>query len=211
MWSLYGGTNPPTTKEKIMAAQIEFTATEADGTVHTRTSGTMPYVAFAGGTWHKSYAAAVKASTDRYHAAGTKVIAVVPTKIVGKLGDWTPQLDGWGDIPASAFTALVEAKLPAMAQKIESPVTGASILAGAVAAAKETPAQARARQRAAKKAREAAALVVEVAQAATVDAPILKKGQKLVDGKPVWKNSGEAHNAYRRARRAQLAAAKAAK
>lgn len=95
-----------------MAAKIEFTA-QVPGTEDapiTRSSGTMPYVAYAGGTWHKSFASAHKAATDRYHAPGTKVYPVLPTKITGKLGDWTPEVDGWGDIPASAFTELVAAK-----------------------------------------------------------------------------------------------------
>ena len=91
-------------------AKIEFTAVTPEGETVTRTTGTMPYVAYAGGTWHKTFASAHKAATDRYHAPGTKVVPVLPTAIIGKLGDWTPEVDGWGDIPASAFTELVANK-----------------------------------------------------------------------------------------------------
>lgn len=100
-----------------MAAQIEFTAALPDGTTVTRTSGTMPYVAITYGSqiqWHKTMAAAMKAAVSRAQTyrtgAPAKVIPVTPTAIKGKLGTWTPHIDGWGDIPASAFTALVEAK-----------------------------------------------------------------------------------------------------
>lgn len=93
-----------------MSAQIEFSATLPDGRVVTRTSGTMPYVATVGGvTWHKTFAAAYKSAASPRGAYGP-VIPVIPTKIKGKLGDWTPHIDGWGDIPASAFTELVAAK-----------------------------------------------------------------------------------------------------
>lgn len=110
-----------------MAATVTFTATipaergsdykdSAQG-VTTRTSGTMPYVAVVFGdseTWHKSFAAAHKAATSRQHTWRTgkpgTVVPCYPTKINGKLGDWTPEVDGWGDIPASAFTELVAAK-----------------------------------------------------------------------------------------------------
>lgn len=35
---------------------------------------------------------------------------VTPTAIKGKLGEWMPDIDGWGEIPASAFAELVAAK-----------------------------------------------------------------------------------------------------
>lgn len=111
-----------------MAAKIEFTATH-DGTTETRTSGTMPYVAAVFGvgvTWHKSIAAAHKAAKSGQHIhnnpAGGVVVPAIPTAIVGKLGDWTPEVDGWGDIPASAFTELVAAKKAGNGKKASAPV-----------------------------------------------------------------------------------------
>ncbi|APQ42353.1 hypothetical protein PBI_RICH_95 [Mycobacterium phage Rich] len=96
-----------------MAAKIEFTA-QIPGTEDapvTRTSGTMPYVATVDGvTWHKSFASAYKAAQGRQFGPGATVYPVLPTAIKGKLGDWTPEIDGWGEIPASAFTELVAAK-----------------------------------------------------------------------------------------------------
>lgn len=78
----------------------------------TRSSGTMPYVAYTGGTWHKSFAAAFKASTDRYHG-GTTVYPVVPVKFNGKPSDRWPETvtEGWGDIPAATMRALLADKL----------------------------------------------------------------------------------------------------
>lgn len=99
-----------------MSATITFTAT-LNGETFERTSGTMPYVAVSVGSqvqWHKSFAAAHKAAVSRTQTYSTgvpaEVIPALPTKINGKLGDWTPEVDGWGDIPASAFTELVAAK-----------------------------------------------------------------------------------------------------
>lgn len=98
-------------------ATITFTATEADGTEHTRTSGTMPYVAISVGSqviWHKSFAAAYKAASSRQQTWRTgkvaEVIPAYPTKINGKI-DADTFAEGWGDIPASAFEALVAEKL----------------------------------------------------------------------------------------------------
>ena len=98
-------------------ATITFTATEADGTEHTRTSGTMPYVAISVGSqviWHKSFAAAYKAAASRQQTWRTgkvaEVIPAYPTKINGKI-DADTFAEGWGDIPASAFEALVAEKL----------------------------------------------------------------------------------------------------
>jgi hypothetical protein len=95
-------------------ATVTFVAqvpgTEADPI--TRSSGTMPYVAYTGGTWHKSFAAAYKASTDRYHG-GTPVYPVVPVKFNGKPSDRWPETvtEGWGDIPAATMRALLADKL----------------------------------------------------------------------------------------------------
>lgn len=203
-----------------MAAQIEFTATLPDGTTETRTTGTMPYIAasiivLGDGSatvysWHKTADAAHKAARTGYTAKvaanrGGKaaVVPVVPTAIKGKLGTWEPHVKGWGDIPAEAFTDLVAAKaapkseaLPvAVAKNLQfliQPYPGA---AEDIETARKAKAAAdRRRQRAAKKAREAAAAKTN-------------KNQVVRDGKLVWRNSGEAHNAYRRARRAALKAA----
>lgn len=107
-----------------MSATVTFTA-EHNGQTYTRTSGTMPYVAITVGSqvqWHKSFAAAHKAATSRTQTYATgvpaEVVPVVPTAIQGKLGDWHPEVDGWGDIPAAAFAELVAAKAaPAPAAK----------------------------------------------------------------------------------------------
>ncbi|AGT14004.1 hypothetical protein PHELEMICH_90 [Mycobacterium phage Phelemich] len=99
-----------------MAAKIEFTAVH-EGHTYTRTSGTMPYVAITVGSqvqWHKTMASAAKASTSREQTYSTGVPATIvpvkPTAIKGKLGEWMPDIDGWGEIPASAFAELVAAK-----------------------------------------------------------------------------------------------------
>lgn len=122
-----------------MAATVTFTATH-EGRTCTRTSGTMAYVAVTLGSqeqWHKSFAAAHKAAVSRTQTYRTGKPAVVvpcyPTAINGKMGDWTPETDGWGDIPASAFTELVAAKQapkakaapkaqPTLAEKIEEKI-----------------------------------------------------------------------------------------
>lgn len=100
-----------------MSAKIEFTAVEADGTTHTRTSGTMPYVAVTVGSqvqWHKSLASAEQAAVSKGQTYRTGVPATIvpatPTAIKGKLGDWTPHIDGWGEIAPEAFAELVAAK-----------------------------------------------------------------------------------------------------
>ncbi|AYD82085.1 hypothetical protein I5G60_gp93 [Mycobacterium phage Saguaro] len=97
-------------------ATVTFTATH-NGETFTRTSGTMPYVAVTVGSqvqWHKSFAAAHKAAVSRVQTYSTgvpaDVVPVTPTAINGNLGDWTPEVDGWGDIPAEAFAELVAAK-----------------------------------------------------------------------------------------------------
>ena len=148
-----------------MAVNIEFTATAQDGTKATRISPSMPYVAalmvqgedghWGAYSWHKSFAAAHKAANGAHPARVypvREVVPVVPTAIKGKVTE-AMFADGWGDIPASAFTELVAAKLAAQAPAAPSAKDG-----------KETPAQARARQRAAKKAREAAAAEAPVAK-----------------------------------------------
>lgn len=99
-------------------ATVTFTAiVPATGEAFSRTSGTMAYVAISVGSqviWHKSFAAAHKAATSRQQTYRTgvpaTVIPAVPTALNGKV---TAEMfaDGWGDIPASAFTELVEAKL----------------------------------------------------------------------------------------------------
>ncbi len=110
-------------------ATITFTATH-EGETYTRTSGTMPYVAITVGSqvqWHKSFAAAHKAAVSRtqtyYTNRPAAVVPCAPTAINGKLGDWTPEVDGWGDIPASAFAELVAAKNAPKAISAEAPVT----------------------------------------------------------------------------------------
>jgi len=109
-----------------MAAIVTFTATTAQGTTETRSSGTMPYVAAsvlvdADGnqtvySWHKTVAAAHTAArngltsrvaTHRGLTAG--VIPVVPTAIKGKVTE-AMFAEGWGDIPADVMLALVAAK-----------------------------------------------------------------------------------------------------
>ena len=192
-----------------MSATVTFIA-EHDGQTYTRTSGTMPYVAITVGSqvqWHKSFAAAHKAATSRTQTYATgvpaEVVPVAVSSIQGKLGDWHPEVDGWGDIPAAAFAALVAAKAaPAPAAK-----------AVKVNSRGETPAQARARQRAAKKAREAgeqpAPAAEDAAIQAEMDAQAAKRAKAApapemalvrVEGKPqarldtisgklVWRNS----------------------
>lgn len=99
-------------------ATVTFTAIDpATGEAFTRTSGTMPYVAITIGSqviWHKSFAAAYKATTSRQQTYRTGVPAVVvpavPTAINGKITAET-FAEGWGDIPAAAFADLVAAKL----------------------------------------------------------------------------------------------------
>jgi len=99
-----------------MSAKIEFTAVH-DGETFTRTTGTMPYVAVTVGSqvqWHKSMEAAQQAAVSKTQTYRTGVPATIvparPTAIKGKLGDWTPHIDGWGEIPAEAFAELVAAK-----------------------------------------------------------------------------------------------------
>lgn len=147
-------------------ATITFTATH-DGETFTRTSGTMPYVAITVGSqvqWHKSFAAAHKAAVSRTQTWKTGVPATVvpafPTAINGKI-DGSEFTEGWGDIPASAFTELVEAKLGGKAEPVaeEAPAEEDAIQAemDEQAAKRAKAAADRRRQRAAKKAREAGA------------------------------------------------------
>lgn len=188
---------------------ITYTATSKTGETMTRTSGTMFYTHanMDRGTWHCSAAAAYKAaSTGTSH-----VVEAVPTKING---------------PVKAGDYANHPSIGAIADLIAAKNGGDTTV---VTEAKETPAQARARQRAAKKAREAeAAATAELAEAVAetrrdtlaavgiteVTGTLVKggKGYKIdpATGKKVWRNSGPAHNAYRRARRAALAAEKAA-
>jgi Xaa-Pro aminopeptidase len=110
-----------------MSAKIEFTAVEADGTTHTRSSGTMPYVAVTVGSqvqWHKSMEAAQQAAVSRTQTWKTGVPATIipatPTAIKGKLGDWTPHIDGWGEIAPEAFAELVAAKSAPKGKKAQA-------------------------------------------------------------------------------------------
>jgi hypothetical protein len=189
-------------------AKIAFAATLADGTVVTRTSGTMPYVAITDGDtliWHQSLAAAHKAATSRQQTwksgVPAKVIPVTMTAIIGKMNNWAPEVNGWGEIPAEAFTELVAAK--------RAPVVDAD----AEVARKAKAAADRRRQRAAKKAREEATEVAPlVSVEAAVDAEIerrvaakakeayeatngtpevkLHRDQRVIDGgRIVWRNT----------------------
>jgi|SRR5690349_2097389 len=114
-----------------MAAKIEFTATAPNGETFTRTSGTMPYTHvlmvagkgesdFGPWSWHKSAAAAFKASQEGYHQDNhrTKVVPAVPTAVKGKaeVGDF-PADKGW---QAEAIDALIIAK-GAPKAKVEQP------------------------------------------------------------------------------------------
>ena len=155
-------------------------------------------------SWHKTVAAAYTAARTGYtgkvaatHGGTADVLLVVPTAIKGKLGDWHPEVNGWGDIPASAFTELVAAKVGTPAPAKKAPKAKAKTeLTDEERRAKA--AADRRRQRAAKRDRDALATRTD-------------KNQVVRDGKLVWRNSGEAHNAYRRARRAALKAQAEAK
>ncbi|UVK61496.1 hypothetical protein SEA_BLOCKER23_92 [Mycobacterium phage Blocker23] len=234
-----------------MAAKFTFTVDLPNGEVATRTSGTMPYIAAtiivqADGeafvhTWHKSSLAAEANARTGYGAKRAQQLGgqaiVVPvriTAVAGKLGDWHPEVDGWGEIAPEAFAEVVAAKV---APKV---ATGADVLASAVEAAVEAPkfrshkgGEYRAKvagvlYRVVRKTvtefaaqrktaagwedlgtagdRAAAEAIVATKAAGTK----LAKNQVVRDGKIVWRNSGEAHNAYRRARRAALKAAREA-
>ncbi|AVE00379.1 hypothetical protein SEA_OPIA_93 [Mycobacterium phage Opia] len=247
-----------------MAAKFTFTVDLPNGEVATRTSGTMPYIAAtiivqADGeafvhTWHKSSLAAEANARTGYGAKRAQQLGgqaiVVPvriTAVAGKLGDWHPEVDGWGEIAPEAFAEVVAAKAaPKAAPKV---ATGADVLASAVeAATEEDKAEATVETpkfrshkggeyraevagvlyRVVRKTvtefaaqrktaagwedlgtagdRAAAEAIVATKAAGTK----LAKNQVVRDGKIVWRNSGEAHNAYRRARRAALKAAREA-
>lgn len=187
-------------------ATITFTATTPEGEIVTRTSGTMPYVAYAGGTWHKSFAAAHKAATDRYHAVGTQVVPVLPTAINGKVDDRLREIatTGWGDIPAATIAALIEDKEAEKARQagevvvqLAMPVEDDTIQAEMddQAAKRAKAAADRRRQRADKKARELGltgeAILASAKAAAEAQAPVEKSPAPeaemvlvKVDGKP---------------------------
>ncbi|UVK60729.1 hypothetical protein SEA_PHANTASMAGORIA_90 [Mycobacterium phage Phantasmagoria] len=243
-----------------MAAKFTFTVDLPNGETETRTSGTMPYIAAtiivqADGeafvhTWHKSSLAAEANARTGYGAKRAQQLGgqaiVVPvriTAVAGKLGDWHPEVDGWGEIAPEAFAEVVAAKAAPKA------ATGADVLASAVEVATEA-AKAEAAVEAPKfrshkggeyRAEVAGVLyrvvrktVTEFAaqrktaagwedlgtagDRAAAEAIVatkaagtkLAKNQVVRDGKIVWRNSGEAHNAYRRARRAALKAAREA-
>lgn len=214
-------------------ATITFTGTH-NGETFTRTSGTMPYVAISVGSqviWHKSFAAAHKAAVSRQQTWSTgkpaEVVPVIPTAINGKITaeDFA---EGWGDIPASAFTELVAAKLGTVeeAPAEEAPASEDDAIQAemdAQAAKRAKAAADRRRQRAAKKARENGTTVAlidptpefveKIAEAPAVEAPAEKapakpKGVKAItaEGKKVWRGSGPAYNAYRRMREVRLQA-----
>ncbi|UJQ86619.1 hypothetical protein SEA_PENGUINLOVER67_97 [Mycobacterium phage PenguinLover67] len=222
-------------------ATITFTGTH-EGETFTRTSGTMPYVAISVGSqviWHKSFAAAHKAAVSRQQTWKTgkpaEVVPVIPTAINGKITaeDFA---EGWGDIPASAFTELVAAKLGGgivqseLDRRVESaPVPSQEEIEDTIQAEMDAQAAKRAkaaadrrRQRAAKKARENGTTValidptpefVAKVEAPAVEAPAEKapakpKGVKAItaEGKKVWRGSGPAYNAYRRMREVRLQA-----
>lgn len=101
---------------------ITFTATAPDGSVHTRTSGTMPYTHAAvvndpadqSGwgvySWHKSRAAAQKAVSSGYlpqRYPQRQVVEAVPTAINGRVE--RGQFADWPN--AERIAELVEAKL----------------------------------------------------------------------------------------------------
>ncbi|QBZ72613.1 hypothetical protein SEA_COFFEE_91 [Mycobacterium phage Coffee] len=247
-----------------MAAKFTFTVDLPNGETVTRTSGTMPYIAAtiivqADGeafvhTWHKSSLAAEANARTGYGAKRAQQLGgqaiVVPvriTAVAGKLGDWHPEVDGWGEIAPEAFAEVVAAKAaPKAAPKV---ATGADVLASAVEAATEedkaevaveapkfrshkggeyraevagvlyrvvrkTVTEFAAQRKTAAGwedlgtagDRAAAEAIVATKAAGTK----LAKNQVVRDGKIVWRNSGEAHNAYRRARRAALKAAREA-
>lgn len=101
-------------------ATFTFTATAPNGSEATRTTGSMPYVAvlmtadpgkdnWGPYSWHKTQAAAVKASQSSAHQGRqTEVVPAVPTSVQGKI-TVAEVADGWGDIPADVLVALVEA------------------------------------------------------------------------------------------------------
>lgn len=113
-----------------MSAKIEFTATAPNGETFTRTSGTMPYTHvlmvagkgesdFGPWSWHKSAAAAFKASQEGYHQDNhrTKVVPAVPTAVKGKaeVGEFSAE-KGWQE---EAINALIEAKATKPSKKAQ--------------------------------------------------------------------------------------------
>ncbi|WYA78746.1 hypothetical protein Vic_00089 [Mycolicibacterium phage Vic9] len=244
-----------------MAAKFTFTVDLPNGETETRTSGTMPYIAAtiivqADGeafvhTWHKSSLAAEANARTGYGAKRAQQLGgqaiVVPvriTAVAGKLGDWHPEVDGWGEIAPEAFAEVVAAKA---APKAAAPKAAAAKAAAPKVATEEDKAEVaveapkfrshkggeyraevagvlyRVRKTGTEFAaqrktaagwedlgtagdRAAAEAIVATKAAGTK----LAKNQVVRDGKIVWRNSGEAHNAYRRARRAALKAAREA-
>ncbi|AXH69094.1 hypothetical protein SABELLA_92 [Mycobacterium phage Sabella] len=244
-----------------MAAKFTFTVDLPNGEVATRTSGTMPYIAAtiivaADGeafvhTWHKSSLAAEANARTGYGAKRAQQLGgqaiVVPvriTAVAGKLGDWHPEVDGWGEIAPEAFAEVVAAKaapkVAPKAAKAEAATEEDKAEVAKAEAAVEAPkfrshkgGEYRAEvagvlYRVVRKTvtefaaqrktaagwedlgtagdRAAAEAIVATKAAGTK----LAKNQVVRDGKIVWRNSGEAHNAYRRARRAALKAAREA-
>ncbi|AKU45290.1 hypothetical protein GODINES_91 [Mycobacterium phage Godines] len=239
-----------------MAAKFTFTVDLPNGEVATRTSGTMPYIAAtiivqADGeafvhTWHKSSLAAEANARTGYGAKRAQQLGgqaiVVPvriTAVAGKLGDWHPEVDGWGEIAPEAFAEVVAAKAaPKAAPKAATEEDKAEVAKAEAAVeapkfrshkggeyraevagvlyrvVRKTVTEFAAQRKTAAGwedlgtagDRAAAEAIVATKAAGTK----LAKNQVVRDGKIVWRNSGEAHNAYRRARRAALKAAREA-
>lgn len=174
-------------------ATITFTATH-EGETFTRTSGTMPYVAITVGSqvqWHKSFAAAHKAAVSRTQTWKTgkpaAVVPAYPTAINGKVNaeDFA---EGWGDIPASAFTELLALKAEGKKADVtpaDAKATGGNSLEGPGSngravrereAKKETPAD---DELAAKRAKAAAARRRQ--RAAAKERAAIVTGQDILD------------------------------
>lgn len=160
---------------------ITYTATSPTGEAFVRSSGTMYYThaLMVGETrdnmgvlsWHKSAAAAHKAADTGFASrayAWRLVVEAVPTAVNGKaeVGDYASHDN------AAAIDALIEAKNAGQGNLTpkDAKTTGgnADNARAKKANATETPAEARRRQRAAKKAREAAE--AEAAVQAELDA-----------------------------------------
>lgn len=108
-------------------ATITYTATNPDGITQTRSSGTMAYThavsvmredgkGWGLFSWHKSYAAAVKAANGGYAAklySSRRVVEAIPTAINGKAT--VEGRDAWAADTANpnsaAIVALYDAKL----------------------------------------------------------------------------------------------------
>lgn len=171
-------------------ATITFTATRADGTEVSRTSGTMAYTHTVDGiTWHKSYAGAVKSANYSWSSA-SMIVEVFATKVNGKVDAETRQFyvdaeTDWTPAQRQAILDLIDAK---MARTTPTDAKREAALAEAGFPVKETPAQARARQRAAKKERDAKAAAWEAEMAAEAAARATEEFIEGVPSLPVIEN-----------------------